>query len=155
MGICVIAIGIIFIWYKRKTSLTSSTVGNLIKLVPSLNGKIPTLNSLLPILSELTSSQNIDDAITSVTVTHLSQTPLDGLFLPPVMDPKLQMETEKPSTTVNIPFLLEPSPLNTTVVKTGPLSLEMFNHATTDLNDKGIINLKKYSRYLNKKSKPI
>ena len=30
-GICVIAIGIIFIWYKRKTSLTSSTVGNLIK----------------------------------------------------------------------------------------------------------------------------
>ena len=27
VGICVIAIGIIFIWYKRKTSLTSSTVG--------------------------------------------------------------------------------------------------------------------------------
>ena len=54
MGICVIAIGIIFIWYKRKTSLTSTTVGNLIKLVPSLNEKIPTLNSLLPILSELT-----------------------------------------------------------------------------------------------------
>ena len=53
-GICVIAIGIIFIWYKRKTSLTSSTVGNLIKLVPSLNEKISTLNSLLPILSELT-----------------------------------------------------------------------------------------------------
>ena len=56
VGICVIAIGIIFIWYKRKTSLTSSIVGNLIKLVPSLNVKIPTLNSLLPILSELTSS---------------------------------------------------------------------------------------------------
>ena len=36
-SVCVIAIGIIFIWYKRKTSLTSSTVGNLIKLVPSLN----------------------------------------------------------------------------------------------------------------------
>ena len=53
-GICVIAIGIIFIWYKKKTSLTSSTVGNLIKLVPSLDEKIPTLNSLLPILSELT-----------------------------------------------------------------------------------------------------
>ena len=41
-GICVVVIGII--------SLTSSTVGNLIKLVPSLNEKIPTLNSLLPIL---------------------------------------------------------------------------------------------------------
>ena len=34
-GICTIAIVIIFIWYKRKTSLTSSMVGNLIKLVPS------------------------------------------------------------------------------------------------------------------------
>ena len=53
-GVCVIAIGIVFIWYKRKTSFTSSTVGNLIKLVPFLNEKIPTLNSLLPILSELT-----------------------------------------------------------------------------------------------------
>ena len=41
MGVCVIAIGIIFIWYKRKTSLTSSMVGNLIKLIPSLNEKIP------------------------------------------------------------------------------------------------------------------
>ena len=30
-GLCVIVIGIIFIWYKRKTSLTPSTVGNLIK----------------------------------------------------------------------------------------------------------------------------
>ena len=49
MGICVIAIGIIFTWYKRETSPTSSMVGNLIKLVPSLNEKIHTLNSLLPI----------------------------------------------------------------------------------------------------------
>ena len=58
VGICVIALGIIFIWYKRKASLTTSTVGNLTKLVPSLNDKIPTLYSLLPILSELTSSKN-------------------------------------------------------------------------------------------------
>ena len=72
-GICVIAIGIIFIWYKRKTSLTSSTVENLIKLVPSLNEKIPTLNSLLPILSGLTPSHN-DDVISPVTVSHPSQT---------------------------------------------------------------------------------
>ena len=104
VGICVIAIGILFIWYKRKTSLTSSMVGNLIKLVPSLNEKIPTLNSLLAILSELASSQNNDDVITPVTVPHLSQTPPDELFLPPVMAPKLQMETEKPSTSTNIPF---------------------------------------------------
>ena len=85
MGICVITIGIIFIWYKRKTSLTSSTVGNLIKLVPSLNEKIPTLNSLLPILSGLTPSQNDDDVITPVAVSQLSQTSPDELILPPVL----------------------------------------------------------------------
>ena len=76
-------------------------------------------------------------------------------FLPPVMVPKLQMETTKPSTTVNIPFQLEPSPINSTNVKTGPLYLEMFNRAATNLNDKGVINLKKYSKYLYKKSKPV
>ena len=63
-------------------------------------------------------------------------------FLPPVMVPKLQMETEKPSTTMNIPFQLESSSMNLTNTKTRPLSLEMFNHATNDLNDKGVINLK-------------
>ena len=50
VGVCVITMGIIFIWYKRRASLTSSTVGKLIKLVPSLNEIVPTLNSLLPIL---------------------------------------------------------------------------------------------------------
>ena len=104
IGICVIAIGILFIGYKRKTSLTSSMVGNLIKLIPSLNEKIPTLNSLLPILSEQTPSQNNGDVFTPVTVSHLSQTPPDELILPPVIVPKLQMETTKPSTTVSIPF---------------------------------------------------
>ena len=87
-GICVIAIGIIFIWYKRKTSLTSSTVGNLIKLVLSINEKILTLNSLLPILSELTPSHN-DDVISPVAVSHSLQTPLDELILPHTLVPKL------------------------------------------------------------------
>ena len=87
VGICVIAIGIIFIWYKRKASLTSSTVGNLVKLVPSLNEKVPTLNSLLPILSELTSSKNNENVITPIVVPQLSQTPLDELILPPVLVP--------------------------------------------------------------------
>ena len=142
-GICVIAIGIIFIWYKRKTSLTSSMVENLIKLVPSLNEKIPTLNSLLSILSELTPSQNNKNAITPVTLSPLSQTPLDELILPPVLVPQLQKEITKPS------------PITTTDVKSGPISLEMFNCATTNLNDKGVINLKRYHKYLYKKSKPI
>ena len=57
MGICVIALGVIFIGCKRKTTLSSSTMGNLIKLVPSLGDDTPSLNSLLPIFSELTSSR--------------------------------------------------------------------------------------------------
>ena len=32
VGICVFALGIIFIWYKRKATLSSSTMGNLAKL---------------------------------------------------------------------------------------------------------------------------
>ena len=104
VSICVTAIEIIFIWYKRKTSLTSSTVGNLIKLVPFLNEKIPTLYSLLPILSELTPLHNNDDVITPVTVPQPSQTLPDELILPPVMVLKLQMETAKPSTTTSTPF---------------------------------------------------
>ena len=87
VGICVIAIGIIFIWYRRKASLTSSTVGNLVKLVPSLNEKVPTLNSLVPILSELTSSKNNENVITPVTVSKLSQTPMNKLILLPVLVP--------------------------------------------------------------------
>ena len=87
VGICVVAIGIIFIWYKRKASLSSSTVGNLVKLIPSLNEKTPMLNSLLPILSELTHSQNNENVITPTAVSPLSQTPPDELILPPVLVP--------------------------------------------------------------------
>ena len=89
VGVCVVAIGIIFIWYKRKASLITSTIGNLVKLIPSLNKKTPTLNSLLPIFSELTSSQNNENenVITPVAVSPLSQTPLDELILPPVLVP--------------------------------------------------------------------
>ena len=144
-GICTIAIGILFIWYKRKTSFTSSTMGNLIKLIPFLNEKIPTLNSLLPILSELAPSQNIKNALTSVTVPQLSQTPPDELVLPPVLVPKLQMETTKLLTTISVPYhtsQLEPLPTTSTDYKFKPLSWEMFNHAATDLNEKGVINLK-------------
>ena len=57
VGICVIALGIILIWYKRKATLSSSTVGNLVKLVPSLAGNTPSLDSLLPMLSKLASSR--------------------------------------------------------------------------------------------------
>ena len=155
-SICILAIGIIFMWYKRKTSLTSYTVGNLIKLVPSLNEKIPTLNSLLPILSELAPSQNIKNALTSVTVPQLPQPPSDDLVLPPVLVPKLRFETTKPPTTISIPYCtsqLEPLPSTSTSPdhKSKPLSLEMFNHVATDLNKKDVINLKRCKRYLHQK----
>ena len=92
VSIWVIALGVMFIWYKRKASLASSTVGNLIKLVPSLSEKVPTLNSLLPILSELTSTKN-DAIVSPTTVSTLPQTTPDELILPAVMVPRLQVTT--------------------------------------------------------------
>ena len=84
-GVCTIVLGILFIWYKRKTSFTSSTMGNILKLIPSLKEKIPTLDSLLPILSELAPSQNTKNALTTVTVPKLPQTPPDEHILLPVL----------------------------------------------------------------------
>ena len=83
-SVCFIAFGILFIGYKRKTSLTSSTVGNISKLIPSLTEKKPTLNSLLPILSELkfpTNNQNIN-MDTTATVSSKPQITSDELSLP-------------------------------------------------------------------------
>ena len=123
IGVDTMAIGILFIWYKRKTSFTSSTIQNLLKLIPSLKEKIPMLDSLLPILSELAPSPNIKNAFTSVTVP---QTPPDELVLPPVLVPKLQME--KTPTTISVPYCtshLEPLRTTSTDYKTKPLSLEM------------------------------
>ena len=34
---CTIVIGILFIWYKRKTSFTTSTVGNLLTIIKREN----------------------------------------------------------------------------------------------------------------------
>ena len=149
IGVCTIVIGILFIWYKRKTTFTSSTMGNLLKLIPSLKEKILTLDSLLSILSELAPSPNFKNALTSVTVPQLPQTPPDELVLPPVLVPKLQME--KLPTTISVPYHtspLEPLPSTSTDYKTELLSLEMFNRAATDLNEKGVINLKRYKKYL-------
>ena len=159
MGVCVIVLGIIFIWYKRKASLTTSTVGNLTKLVPSLNDKISTLDSLLPILSELTSSKNKNKTIiTPAAVSKPSQTPLDEPILPSVLVLRLQIATTTPSTSaIDEPIHLETPPkLSAKDIKSEPVSLEMFNKAASDLNIKGIINMKKYNHYLATKTlKPI
>ena len=114
-GICTIVIGILFIWYKRKTSFTSTTMGNLLKLIPSLKDKIPTLDSLLPILSEQAPSQNTKNVLTNVAVPQLPQTPPDELVLPPALVPKLQFE--KPLTSIFVPYHtthMEPLPSTST-----------------------------------------
>ena len=153
VGICVIALGVIFIWYKRKTTLASSMMGNLIKLIPSLGNDIPSLNSLLPILSELTSSKT-ETKITPTTVSTLHQTIPDELTLPPVLIPRLQVTTSSPSTSaVTQPVhLIQGSVYKTQKVKhtleentVEPVSLEMFNKVASDLDTKGVIDLKKYT----------
>ena len=124
--------------------------------------KVPILNSLLPILSELAPSQNYQNALTSVTVPQISsQTPPDELVLQPVLIPKLQMETTKPPTTIPVlyqPPKLKPLPTTSTTstnYTSKPLSLEMFNCVATNLNKKGVINLKRYKKYLHQHQKKM
>ena len=150
-GLCTIVIGILFIWYKRKTSFTTSTMGNLLKLIPSLKEKIPTLDSLLPILSEQAPSQNTKNALTTVAVPRQLQPPPDELILLPILVPKLQMTKPPPVVPYRATHMEQlPSTSTATDYKSKPLSLEMFNCTATDLNEKGVINLKKYKKYLYK-----
>ena len=118
-GICFIVFGILFIWYKRKTTLTASTVGNLSKLIPSLIEKKPSLNSLLPILSELkfpinNKNTNVD---TTAAVSQKPPSTSDEQSLPVMI---LHHQT-KP----NKPKMASPS----AKTQTEPLYLELFNHA--------------------------
>ena len=139
-SVCFKAFGILFIWYKRKTSLTSFTVGNLSKLIPSLTEKKPTLNSLLPILSELkfpTNNQNTNmDTTTAVSPKPKITTDEPSL---PTLVPRLQIKTIKPKMSTL---------LMSTNTKTEPLSLELFNRAAVDLDQKGEIELERYKKYL-------
>ena len=64
---------------------------------------------------------------------------------------KLQITKSQPA----VPYHttpVEPLPLTSTATdyKSKPISLEMFNCAATDLNEKGVINIKKYKKYLYK-----
>ena len=150
-GLCTLVIGILFIWYKRKTSFTTSTMGNLLKLIPSLKEKIPSLDSLLPILAERALTQNTKNALTTVAVPQQPQSPPDELILPPVLVPKLQITKPQPAVPYRAaPVETLPSTSTATDYQSELISLEMFNHAATDLNDKGVINIKKYKKYLYK-----
>ena len=126
---------------------------NLIKFFPSLGDDTPSLNSLLPILSELMSSKT-ETRITPTTVSTLHHTTPDELTLPPVFIPRLQVTTSSPSTSaVTQPVHLVQGPIyrNQRTKHTPeedtiePVLLEMFNKAATDLDTKGVINLRKYT----------
>ena len=79
--------------------------------------------------------------------------------------PRVQVTTSPPSTSaVTQPVNLVQGPVyksqrikHTPEEDTiEPVLLEMFNKVATDLDTKGVINLKKYTRYLTKKtSKPV
>ena len=130
-GICFIAFRILFIWYKRITALTSSTVGNLSKLIPSLTEKKPSLNSLLPILSELKFPINNKNtnSDTTTAVSRKPPTTSDEQSLS-IMVPHHQMKPIQPKMA---------TPLMSTSTKTEPLSLELINCAAVDLDKKGEI----------------
>ena len=139
-GVCFIVFGILFIWYKRKTTLTASTIGNLHKLIPSVTEKKPSLNSLLPILSEYVhptnnKNTNID---TTVAVSHKSSSDVRSS---PTMIPHHKIKLNKPK--ISTP--------SSSTIKTEPISLELFNHAAADLDKKGEIQLECYRKYLHHK----
>ena len=135
---CFIIFGILFIWYKRKTTLTTSTVGNLSKLIPSLTEKKPSLNSLLPILSEFihptnNKNTNVD---TTTAVSQKSSPAYDEQSLPAKV-PCHHTKSNKPKMA-----------LPSTKTQTEPISLELFNRAAANLDKKGEIELEHYKKYL-------
>ena len=110
----------------------------------SLKEKIPTLDSLLAILSEHV-PHYAKNALPTITVPQQLQTLTDEFVPPPILVPKLHMTKSPPalpyrSTPMEPSAPMEPQPSTSTSneYKSGPISLEMFNHAATDLNNKGV-----------------
>ena len=81
-GVCFIVFGILFIWYKRKTTLATSTIGHLHKLIPSLKEQKPSLNSLLPILLEFVHPTKPTNLKTTNAVSQKSSPTCDEKSLP-------------------------------------------------------------------------
>ena len=141
IGVCCIIFGILFIWYKRKTTLATSTVEHLHKLIPSLKEKQPTLSSLLPIFSEFV-HPNVSPT-PETTNAASQQSPTRDKHSKPEMVPR--RHHTKPNKSKMIPPSAPP-------MDTEPISLELFNRAATDLDTKGEIQLSKYRKYLSHKN---
>ena len=136
-------------------------MGNLVKFIPSLAGNAPSLGSLLPILSKLASSRTKSQTTPTATI---HQTASDKLLPPPVLVPRLQEAPSSPSTsTAQQSAQLVRGPTNRNQRSkytsegdtTESVSLEIFNKAATDLKTKGVIKLKKYTKYLTKKDSEL
>ena len=137
-GVCFIVFGILFIWYKRKTTLTASTVGNLHKLIPSLTEQKLSLNSLLPILSEFVHpTNNKNNNVDATDAVSQKSSPVHDEQSLPAMVPCRHTKSNKPKMA-----------LPSTKTQTEPISLKLFNRAAADLDKKGEIELAHYKKYL-------
>ena len=139
-GMIFIVFGILFIWHKRKTTLATSTIGHLHKLIPSLKEKEPSLNSLLPTLSEFVHPTKSTNLETTNAVPRKSP-PTHNKQSLPTMVPHRHTKSNKPKMAL-------PSANTNKQTETEPISLELFNRAAAELNTKGEIQLKKYQKYL-------
>ena len=138
-GVCFVIFTILFIWYKRKTTLATSTVGHLHKLIPSLQEKQPSLNSLLPIFLEFVHPTNVKSTNLETTNAGSQQTPTcDEQSLPTMVQHHHHTKFNK----------LKMTAPSTTPNETEPISLKQFNRAAADLDAKGEIQLRKYQKYL-------
>ena len=138
IGVCLIVFGILFIWYKRKTTLATSVVGHLHNLIPSLKEKQPSLSSLLPIFSEFIHPSTSTKLETTYAVSQQSST-RDKHSKPELM-PRHHTKSNKPTmaTPSAPPF------------ETEPISLKPFNRVAAELDAKGEIQLRRYQKTLNK-----
>ena len=94
-GVCFIVFGVLFIWYKRKTTLATSTIGHLHKLIPSLKEKEPSLNSLLPILSEFVHPNKSTNLETTNAVPQKSPPTHDEQSLPAMVPRRHHTKSNK------------------------------------------------------------
>ena len=134
IGMIFVVFGILFIWYKRKTALATSTVRQLHKLIPLVKEQKLFLNSLLPSLSEIihpTKSTNLE---TANVAAGSQQSPTCDEHSITAMVPHH-------CTTSNKSKMATPT---TTPTETEPISLELFNCAAADLDANGEIQLREY-----------
>ena len=141
IGVCFIVFGILFIWYKRRTTLATSTVDHLHKLIPLLREKQPSPEFFVAHFLEF---------IHPSTSTKLETTHAVSLKSTPIHDEhsKPEMVPRRHHTKPNKSKMATPS---VPPIETEPISLELFNRAAADLDAKGEIQLKKYQRFLSKK----